>query len=167
MRKIGMVVMVLMLIYPVTAFSKVNQNQQNQNQQSQMNQQGQTSQLNQQNQMNSATSQSQNLQIVAALTTAVKDRRPVDNENYFRAGIDSVIFWNNILGARGNTHVTQEWFFNGRRVALVDLPVRNWSWRTWSYKTLSPNEAGEWMVQTVEPNGDVIASATTAVIARS
>ena len=46
--------------------------------------------------------------------------------------------------------------FFGDEMATVELPVRGSAWRTYSYKTIPPQWAGDWVVKVVDANDNVL-----------
>ena len=90
--------------------------------------------------------------------TSVEDRVAVGAGDVFGTDVEQVCLWSKILGATDETTVKHVWFYDGKEMASVELPVRSASWRTWSRKTILPEWTGDWEVKVVDADGSVIAS---------
>jgi hypothetical protein len=60
------------------------------------------------------------------------------------------------LGAEGVTEITHVWYFANEERAKITLPVRSPSWRTFSSKKIRPHEVGQWFVDVVSADGQVL-----------
>lgn len=86
----------------------------------------------------------------AAITTGIKDRRPVDVNETFPASTGRLYCFTELTGASPDETVTHVWYREGKEMARVKLPVRSSSWRTWSSKTLLPEWSGKWKVEILD-----------------
>ena len=86
----------------------------------------------------------------------VVDRVPVDPGTAFPASVGQLYCFTKILGAEGLTEVTHVWYFANEERAKITLPVRSPSWRTFSSKKIRPKEAGQWFVDVVSADGQVL-----------
>ncbi|GAB4263159.1 MAG: hypothetical protein Kow0092_13870 [Deferrisomatales bacterium] len=63
----------------------------------------------------------------AAIATAVVDRAPVGAGERFPADVGRLYAFTRIVGASGDTEVKHVWYYAGKVMAQVDLPVRSLS----------------------------------------
>lgn len=91
----------------------------------------------------------------AQFTSEVRNREPVDEVSNFEAQSDPLYFFTEVKNAEGQT-ITHRWLHNGEVMAEVPLDVGSDSWRTWSSKELMPSWEGEWTVEVVDANGNVL-----------
>ncbi len=89
----------------------------------------------------------------AVICQGVVDREPVGAGDVIPAGTARAFCYTRIEGAREETEITHNWYYQGSLKASVVLPVRNADWRTWSSKTLLPAWTGEWMVEVLAKDG--------------
>jgi hypothetical protein len=60
------------------------------------------------------------------------------------------------VGAQNNTHVTHVWYFGETERARVGLDVRSGSWRTNSSKIIQHHEIGDWHVDVLGEDGQLL-----------
>ncbi len=97
---------------------------------------------------------------LARFTTAVEEREPVDSITFLDAsdaGADRVLFYTDLRGLEGDT-VTHRWEYNGQVMGEVPFQIGGPRWRVWSSKQLMPTWLGEWSVEVVKGDGEVIAT---------
>lgn len=87
----------------------------------------------------------------------VQNREPVDEvSDSFSASEDPLYFFTEIDNGEGET-ITHRWKHDGEVMAEVPLQVGgDDSWRTWSSKQLMPDWDGEWTVEVVDSQGNVL-----------
>ncbi|MDX1591005.1 MAG: DUF2914 domain-containing protein [Balneolaceae bacterium] len=95
--------------------------------------------------------------------TAVENREIVNPGTSFPADVEQVFCFTRISGAEDETTITHIWYLDGVEMATVDLPVRNSSWRTWSSKTIFSDWTGEWSVDVLDSEGNMLMSKTFTV----
>jgi hypothetical protein len=54
--------------------------------------------------------------------------------------------------------IVHVWFFGGKELGRVELPVKAARWRTWSNVTVAKNMAGPWRLEARDSSGNVLAS---------
>lgn len=89
----------------------------------------------------------------SAICQQVVDRTPVGVGDVFSPDVPELYCFTRIVGAQGDTEVTHNWYHKGNLMSSVVLPVGSASWRTWSKKQMSPELAGEWMVEILSAEG--------------
>jgi hypothetical protein len=100
------------------------------------------------------------LVVDAVLCTNVVDREPVGEATDFPADVDRVYLWTKVTGLpEGDTSfIHHVWLKGGEEMADIELVVKGDPWRTYSYKTIPPEWAGDWEVKVTGPDGNVIKS---------
>jgi len=92
----------------------------------------------------------------AAICRNVVDREPVDAGTSFEAPVGKLCCFTHVTGAQGATEIYHVWSFGESERAVVKLQVGASSWRTYSSKIIQPREIGEWRVDVLGPEGDVL-----------
>lgn len=97
--------------------------------------------------------------------TDVQDRAIVGADSVFADSVGQVYCFTHVTGApaQDTTTITHVWYYNNEEKAQVDLNVRSSDWRTWSSKTILESWTGQWSVDILGPNGDIIATKTFRV----
>lgn len=91
----------------------------------------------------------------AIVTTGVAEREPVNDLERVLAGNEQVLFFTELSEMEGQT-VTHRWSYGGEVMAEVAFNVGGPRWRVWSSKNLIPEWAGEWKVEVVDGEGNVV-----------
>ena len=94
----------------------------------------------------------------AVVCRGVENRTPVGIGNVFGSDAGNLYCFTKVTGAVGDTMIIHRWFMNGDLKSSVNLPVRSTSWRTWSSKRIDAGDAGDWMVEVVSGDGEVLAT---------
>jgi len=108
--------------------------------------------------------------IETALCTSIENRMPVGEDSVFSSDVGKVYLWCKVNGATDSTSIKHIWSYQGKEMAVVELPVKSPAWRTWSYKTISPQWVGDkegvslWEVKTVDAGGNILKSVTFKII---
>ncbi len=90
--------------------------------------------------------------------TAVESREPVGVDQRFPDTVGRVYCFTRITGAEGEVGIVHAWYFNDEEKARLNLSVKSKSWRTWSSKKIVKYWAGEWRVDVLSADGDVLDS---------
>ena len=91
----------------------------------------------------------------ATFTSKIADGAPVDFRQEFENQARVVYYYTEILGLQGQS-VTHRWKFGGKVVQEVKLPVKGARQGVWSMNKMQPERTGNWMVEVVDPRGEVI-----------
>ena len=86
----------------------------------------------------------------------VLHRRPLVVGNSFKASVGKLYCFTKIVGAQSPIEITHVWYFGNSKMAKVNLPVKSPSWRTYSSKTIHPQDIGGWHVEVLGPEGSVL-----------
>lgn len=98
----------------------------------------------------------------AIVTTGVAEREPVNDLERVLAGNEKVIFFTELRNMEGQT-VKHRWSHGSEMLAEVEFKVGGPRWRVWSSKNLLPEWAGEWKVEVVDGEGNVVAEKSFTV----
>ena len=96
---------------------------------------------------------------LAQFTSGIEEREPIDQVSFIGTEVDKIYFFTDLRDMTG-TVVTHKWIHDGSVMAEVDFAVRGPRWRVWSSKELDPNLLGDWTVEVVTSDGEVLASET-------
>jgi hypothetical protein len=91
-----------------------------------------------------------------AICRNVVDREPVDEGTSFEAPVAKLYCFTHVTGAQDATEIYHVWYFAESERAVVKLQVNASSWRTYSSKIIQPHEIGEWRVDVLGTEGDVL-----------
>jgi hypothetical protein len=93
----------------------------------------------------------------ATICENVKDRMPAGVQNSFPWSIPRVYIWSLIKAEKYPTKVRHIYYFGQQKISDVALNVRSFSWRTWSYKSISDKRyKGPWRVDIATADGQVL-----------
>ncbi|MAG31210.1 MAG: hypothetical protein CL908_10030 [Deltaproteobacteria bacterium] len=95
----------------------------------------------------------------AQFTTGVENREPVDQITFVGTSVDRIYFFSDLRGFAGQT-VIHRWIYDGETMAEVPFEVRGPRWRVWSQKSLLPDWIGDWSVEIVNAEGEIVAAET-------
>lgn len=93
---------------------------------------------------------------IAQFTTGIENREPIDQVTFVRNGIAIIYLFSDLRGLAGQT-VAHRWSYRGQTMAEVHFAVGGPRWRVWSSKELDPSWLGEWTVEIVAEDDEVIA----------
>lgn len=91
----------------------------------------------------------------SAFTIGVENHEPVDNILSLANDRDRVFYFTELRGMNGQV-ATHRWTYNGEIMAEVQFQVAGPRWRVWSSKNLQPGWTGEWRVEVLNAQGDVL-----------
>ena len=94
----------------------------------------------------------------AAVGTGVEERVLVGQGFQFDSSVGKLYAYTRIIGAPSETQVSHMWYFGDQLMAEVSLPVRGANWRTWSSKSVMPDWVGNWRVDVVSEEGEILDS---------
>ncbi len=94
----------------------------------------------------------------AKICSGIKDKEPIDEKVKFSTGEKALVWLK--LRPKGETELRLRWYIDDREVWTMNpVPVR--LGRTWYNKSL--NRPGSWKVEVLDPNDEVLHSATLTV----
>jgi len=96
--------------------------------------------------------------IETQVCSGINERMPVDSVSEFPSDVEQVFVWCKVTGAEDSTSIHLVWKWQGSEKARVELPVKSSSWRTWSSKKIWPTWTGQWDVEILDAQGDILKS---------
>ena len=94
----------------------------------------------------------------AAICREVVEREPVDAGTSFEMPVERLCCFTHVTGAQDPTEIHHVWYFADIERAVVTLKVNSVSWRTYSSKVIQPHEIGDWRVDVLGPEGNILKS---------
>jgi hypothetical protein len=95
----------------------------------------------------------------AQFTNAIQDREPADNVTAVDTGANQIYYFTELRGMAGQT-VAHRWEHDGKVMFEQKFDVGSDRWRTYSSKSLYPNQAGEWKASVIDAGGATLSSNT-------
>jgi len=86
----------------------------------------------------------------------VYNRRPLVVGSSFDSSVYRLYCYTNIASTQSPTEITHVWYFGETEKARVKLPVKSSTWRTYSSKQIKSNEIGNWHVEVLGPQGELL-----------
>jgi len=99
----------------------------------------------------------------AVVCTSVPEKTPEGTATNFPPEVGRVYAFTRVVGMETPGTVTHRWMYGGEPVAEVPLAVESPSWRTWSSKEILPGQTGEWEVEVLDGEGNVLATLSFTV----
>jgi cytoskeletal protein RodZ len=93
----------------------------------------------------------------ATICENVKDRMPDGTQNSFPWSIPRIYVWSLIKAEKYPSKIRHIYYFGNQKISDVALNVRSYSWRTWSYQSISDKRyKGPWRVDIATAAGKVL-----------
>ncbi|NIM58510.1 MAG: DUF2914 domain-containing protein [Candidatus Aminicenantes bacterium] len=92
----------------------------------------------------------------AVVCKDVVDREPIDVGDSFEVTVGKLFCFTKIVGAQEEIEIAHVWYYGDVERARVNLSVRAASWRTWSSKIIQEHEIGDWHVDIIGPDDEVL-----------
>jgi hypothetical protein len=99
------------------------------------------------------------------ICTAIEDRVPSGVDSSFSSDVGKLYCYTKISGSDDTTTVSHVWYLGDEEKAKIELSVKGKTWRTWSSKNIDPSWIGNWKVEVVSANGDVLATKSFVITA--
>lgn len=103
----------------------------------------------------------------AVLTTDVVDREPVNvlkNDVKLAQISNSLSFFSELRNMQGQT-VRHQWYYQGQQLASIELAVSSPRFRTYSTKNIMPEQLGDWRVEVIDADGNLLAQKEFRILA--
>ena len=94
----------------------------------------------------------------AAVCYNIVEHEPLDIGTTFTNNVNTLYCFSEIMGAKANTHITHIWYYMGTERARKQLRVHDARWRTYSSKLIQKHEIGNWEVQIIDSDKNIIKS---------
>jgi len=103
----------------------------------------------------------------AVLTTDVVDREPVNvlkNDVKLAQISNSLSFFSELRNMQGQT-VRHQWYYQDQQLASIELAVSSPRFRTYSTKNIMPEQLGDWRVEVIDAEGNLLAQKEFRILA--
>ncbi|MCF7502059.1 DUF2914 domain-containing protein [Pseudoalteromonas sp. L1] len=103
----------------------------------------------------------------AVLTTDVVDREPV---NVLKSDVklldisQSLSFFSELKNMQGQT-VRHVWYYQNQLLASIELAISSPRFRTYSTKNIMPEQVGDWRVEVIDTDGNLLAQKEFRILA--
>ena len=97
------------------------------------------------------------------ICTDIVEREPSGEGTSFPNTTTKLYAFTHVEGAADETEITHRWSHNGVVRAEVKLPVKSSSWRTKSSKNIWHAWTGEWKVEVLDAEGEVLSETTFTI----
>lgn len=92
------------------------------------------------------------------------DREPVDVGEEFESTVGKLFCFTKIEGVESPVEITHVWYYGDGERARTSLSVGSSGWRTWSTKNIMEHEIGEWHVDVLGPEGELLKTVKFTII---
>ncbi len=92
------------------------------------------------------------------------DREPVDVGEEFESTVGKLFCFTKVDGAETPIEITHVWYFGDTERARISLSIGGSGWRTWSTKNIMDHEIGEWHVNVLGPEGELLKTVQFTII---
>jgi len=92
----------------------------------------------------------------AVICRDVVDREPIDVGDSFEVAVGKLYCFTKIVGAQEPIEIAHVWYYGDVERARVNLSVKAASWRTWTSKIIQAHEIGDWHVDIIGPDDEVL-----------
>ena len=95
----------------------------------------------------------------AEVCTSIESREPVGAGSHFSSGTDKIWVFTKFSQEKiMENEIKHVYYFEDQMISSVPLNIQGKSFRTWSYKTISPKMAGKWRVEVTSSDGELFES---------
>lgn len=98
-----------------------------------------------------------------AFARGIEAKEPAGAATSFPADVGRLYFFTQVVGAEAPAEILHVWLYDGQEVAIFPIEVKGTPWRTWSVRSVAPEQRGDWTVEVREVGGRVLLSATCRV----
>lgn len=88
----------------------------------------------------------------------IVDREPTGADTVFSGDVGRLFCFTRVVGVEGTSTVTHVWYWGSEERARVQLSVRSPNWRTNSSKVIQEHETGQWRVDILDTDGNVLST---------
>ena len=86
-------------------------------------------------------------------------RNPIKPGIKFINNVDSLFCYTKISNSGNKQEVKHIWYFENKEMTTVSYNIKtSYNYRSWSKKTIYPNQTGNWRVDVVNKIGDLLGS---------
>ncbi|WP_077338802.1 DUF2914 domain-containing protein [Pseudocolwellia agarivorans] len=92
----------------------------------------------------------------AQLTSNILSREPSDNIQHLSLQKQNKLYFFTEIHGKNNQKIYHRWIFKKKRLAEIALNIKNDQWRTYSSKNFDETMVGQWEVQVVDQNNNIL-----------
>lgn|GEM_PF-6176523 len=92
----------------------------------------------------------------AQLTSNILSREPIDKIEHMSLQKQNTLYFFTEIHLKNNQKIFHRWIFKKNLIAQITLNIRNTSWRTYSSKNFDETMIGQWEVQVVDSNDNIL-----------
>jgi hypothetical protein len=101
---------------------------------------------------------------VGVICRDVQDREPIGEGTEFEATVGTLFCYTKIVGAQEPIEITHIWYHGETEMFRWNLSVESSSWRTWTSKNIWHEWVGDWHVDVIGPNGEVLLTLAFTIV---
>lgn len=92
------------------------------------------------------------------ICTSIENRQPVGSDTSFAKDIGQLWCFTKLSSDQDMTSISHVWYYNDREMFRIELDVKAKTWRTWSSKSIIDTWIGEWRVDILSSDGNILTS---------
>ena len=93
------------------------------------------------------------------ISRVIYKRNPIKPGIKFINNVDSLFCYTKISNSGSKQEVKHIWYFENKEMTTVSYNIKtSYNYRSWSKKTIYPNQTGNWRVDVVSKIGDLLGS---------
>ncbi|RLB76720.1 MAG: DUF2914 domain-containing protein, partial [Deltaproteobacteria bacterium] len=92
----------------------------------------------------------------ASICLDVVDLQCQGGDTIFSSSLGKLYCFTRIVGAKEPTTIFHVWYHGQKQRARVPLQVNSSNWRTYSSKIIQAHETGDWRVEVLGPNDELL-----------
>jgi len=86
-------------------------------------------------------------------------RNPINPDNKFFNNVDSLFCYTKISNPGIKQQIKHVWYYMGKEITSVNYNIKqSFNYRSWSKKTILPNQIGKWKVEVIDNEGNILGS---------
>jgi len=100
--------------------------------------------------------------------TGVDNHNLTGKSNTFKQGVDKIFCLSRIEGAKPQvkTKINHIWYYEDIKVQTIILNIKSASYRTYSFRSINPNQVGKWRVDVTEEDGHILKTVDFNIVKR-
>jgi hypothetical protein len=90
------------------------------------------------------------------ICTSIENRQPVGADTSFAKDIGQLYCFTKLSSDQDTTSIFHVWYYNDKEMFRIELDVKAKTWRTWSSKMIIDIWIGEWRVDVLSSDGNIL-----------
>ena len=92
----------------------------------------------------------------AVICAGIDNLEPKQSAEKFTKDVGTIYCFSHVKGADKLINIVHKWYYKYKLISNIELRVKGDSWRTYSYKTITPEMVGSWKVEIVNSENDEV-----------